>query len=393
MIAFIIACALSPSLNALIVFRFFSGLFGSTVLSNGGGSIADMIIQEKRGVAMASFAIGPLLGPIIGPVVGGIVTHALSWRWVFWILAIISGTISIIFFFFARETYAPILLARKTARLRKETGNEQLRSKLDAQVSPQEYLRRSLLRPFKMLILSPICIICNVYIGIVYAYLYLMFTSLTPLFMQQYQFDTVHAGLSFLGLGVGSMLGVFYFSASSDRYIKKKAAEDRAKLESQISSNDQGQLESGQKSSLATTKGQPKAKPEYRLPPLRIGAILLPAGFFIYGWTAEYRTHWIVPIIGTVIIGIGNFIVFMSLQVYLMDTFNIYAASALAANSVVRSILGAVLPLAGIPMYKKLGYGWGNSILAFIAILLVPVPWLFMRHGEYLRKRFEIKNL
>lgn len=70
-----------------------------------------------------------------------------------------------------------------------------------------------------------------------------------------------------------------------------------------------------------------------------------------------------------------------------------YAASALAANAVVRSVLGAILPLAGGPMYAKLDLGWGNSLLAFIAILLIPVPWLFMRHGEYLRKRFAIKNL
>lgn len=290
---FAIACAKAPSLTALIVFRFFSGVFGSCPITNGGGTIADMIVQEKRGAAMASFSIGPLLGPIVGPVIGGVVTEKIGWRWVFWILAIVSGVLSLVFFFAARETYAPVLIDKKLKKLRKETGNMQLRSKLDSGLSTKQHFNRAILRPFKLLAFSPICAICNIYVAIVYGYLYLMFTSLTPLFMRVYGFDTIHAGLTFLGLGIGSMIGVGYFSASSDKYIKKKAAEDG------LLPND------GSKPAAGTIK------PEYRLPPLRVGAILLPAGFFIYGWTAQYHTHWIVPIIGTAIIGVGNLIVFM----------------------------------------------------------------------------------
>lgn len=82
-----------------------------------------------------------------------------------------------------------------------------------------------------------------------------------------------------------------------------------------------------------------------------------------------------------------------SLQMYLVDTFTIYAASALAANAVMRSVAGALLPLAGLPMYDALGMGWGNSLLGFIALLMVPAPWLFMKYGEMLRTKYKIKNL
>ncbi|KAF4991248.1 hypothetical protein FDECE_14096 [Fusarium decemcellulare] len=378
-IVFVIACAKAPSLSALIAFRFLSGVFGSAPITNGGGTIADMIAQEKRGAAMASFSIGPLLGPIIGPVVGGVVTDALGWRWVFWIITIISGTLSLVFLIFSVETYAPVLLERKTRRLRKETGNERLRSKLDAGLSPADYFKRGILRPFKMLLFSPICIICGLYVGLAYAYLYLMFTSLTPLFMRIYGFNTINSGLTFLGLGVGSMIGVAYFSVASDKYMKKKAAEAR----SEQAADEEG----GQSEPVETMKS------ENRLPPLRAGAILLPVGLFIYGWTAEYKTHWIAPIIGTSVIGVGNLVIFMSLQMYLIDSFTIYAASALAANAVMRSIAGAVLPLAGLPMYDALGMGWGNSLLGFIAAALIPAPWLFIKYGEYLRKKFELKDL
>lgn len=76
-----------------------------------------------------------------------------------------------------------------------------------------------------------------------------------------------------------------------------------------------------------------------------------------------------------------------------MDAFTIYAASALAANTLVRSVFGAVLPLAGLRMYEVLGLGWGNSLLAFIGLALLPVPLLILKKGEFLRTKFALKNL
>lgn len=251
-----------------------------------------MIVQEKRGAAMSAFAIGPLLGPIVGPVAGGYLSQALGWRWVFWILSMLSGVLTISFMLFARETFAPVLLERKVKRLRKETGNDLIRSKLDSGMLPRDFFNRSIMRPCKMLLFSPICIIASVYVAIAYAYMYLMFGSMTPLFMEIYGFGPGEAGLSFLGLGVGSMSGVLWFSVMSDRYIKKKAEEERV---------------------VAEAEGRPAEgmKPEYRLPPLRFGAFLLPAGLFIYGWTADHHVHWIAPIIGTAVVGVAQLLIFM----------------------------------------------------------------------------------
>ncbi|RYP67857.1 hypothetical protein DL770_008533 [Monosporascus sp. CRB-9-2] len=368
-VAFTIGCALAPSLNSLIVFRFLCGVFGSAPMTNGGGTIADTIEQSKRGAAMAAFSIGPLLGPIIGPVGGGFLADAKGWRWAFWLLVILGGALALTMLVVMKESYAPVVLERKAARLRKETGNQLLRSKLDVGLSATDYFKRGIVRPFRMLFFSPVVAIMAIYLAIVYSYLYLLFTTFTDVFMRTYGFSASTVGLSYLGLGVGSMIGLAIFSMSSDKYLAKKAAETDA---------------DGNKMGM---------KPEHRLPPLPVGATLLPIGLFIYGWTAEYKVHWIVPIIGTGIIGIGNLMVFMGVQLYLVDAFSIYAASALASNTVVRSIAGAVVPLAGLPMYEKLGLGWGNSLLGFIAIALLPVSVILMRYGEYLRKRFEIKDL
>ncbi|CZR55956.1 related to multidrug resistant protein [Phialocephala subalpina] len=375
-LAFTIACALATNLNMLIGFRFLAGVFGSAPLTNGGGTIADLVTQEKRGKAMSGFVMGPILGPIIGPVAGGYLSQAKGWRWAFWVLAMLSGTFGISGLIFMRETYGPTILQKKTKRLQKETGNMELRSKLDVGLSPKDYFLHSIVRPTKMLIFSPVVLGTAIYVGVVYGYLYLLFTTFTPVFEETYHFSAGSVGLTFMGLGVGSLAGVFFFAWATDHVLKaRKAAEEAAAA---------GESSQGQLNAL---------QPEFRLQLLIPAYCLIPCGLFIYGWTADKHVHWIVPILATVLIGIGNMAVFMCISLYLIDAFAIYAASALAANTVIRSIMGAVLPLAGQKMYDTLGLGWGNSLLAFVAMALIPVPWAILKWGEGLRTRFEIKNL
>jgi multidrug resistance protein len=356
-----IACALSPNVGALLVFRFFAGIAGSCPLTIGGGSIADMIRQEKRGGAMAIFALGPLLGPVIGPVAGGYLSEAKGWRWVFWVIAIAGGVAAFFSFIFMRETYPPILLARKVARLQKEQNNPNLRSKLASDKTPAAYFKQSIIRPTKMLFKSPIVFTLSVYMAVVYGYLYLLFTTITLVFERNYHFSQGSVGLAYLGIGVGSLAGLIIFGTISDKIVKRMSA-----------------------------KGE--MKPEYRLPPLIPGSVIIPIGLFLYGWSADKHVHWIVPIIGTMFVGLGLLATFMPIQTYLVDAFTIHAASAIAANTVLRSLVGAFLPLAGPRLYAALGLGWGNSLLGFIAVLMAPVSWIFFKYGERIRKspRFQV---
>ncbi|KAI1432785.1 cycloheximide resistance protein [Xylaria sp. CBS 124048] len=371
-VAFSVACALAPSLNALIAFRFLAGLFGVAPVTNGGGTVADMIPQKYRGAVLSVYSIGPLLGPVVGPIAGGFISEAKGWRWNFWILAILGGAIGLLMMLVMEESYAPIILERKAARRRRETGNQALRSKLDTGLTPRDFFKRGVVRPVKMFLYSPVVCITALYTALTYGYLYIQFTTMTEVFQGQYGFSTAIVGLSFLGLGIGSFIGIAIYSVTSDRYMASKAAEA-------------AESEGG---------GARKVmKPEYRLPLLPWGALAVPVGLFIFGWTAEHKVQWIVPIIGTAFIGIGNILVFFSIQTYLVDAFTIYAASALASNTIIRSVAGAVLPLAGLQLYDRLGFGWGNSLLAFIAILFFPVSVVILKYGEQLRTRYAIKNL
>lgn len=368
-VIFNIACAVSTNLNMLIGFRFLAGTVGSACLTNGGGTIADLIPPQQRGLAMSMFVVGPLLGPVVGPVAGGFCAQYIGWRWVFYILAIVTGTFSIGCLIFLQESFAPIILGRKAMRLIKLTGNEDLRSKLDSGLSPRDFFARGIIRPSKLLVFSPIVLILSIYMGMVYGYLYLLFTTFSMVFAQQYGFATSSIGLSFLGVGLGSIIGLCVFGFSSDKLLMTTAKR-------------------------SSPPGTPDAdlvfKPEYRLPPMFPGSLLIPVGLLIYGWTAEYKVHYIVPMFGTMLVGIGNLAVFMCIQMYLVDAFTIYAASALAANTIIRCVLGAVLPLAGEDMYKTLGVGWGNSLLAFIALALGWIPWAVGRWGEKIRLKFPV---
>ena len=176
-----------------------------------------------------------------------------------------------------RETYAPVILARKAARLRKETGNQDLRSKLDSGISPKELFRRSIIRPTKMLLFSPIVFFMSLFTAISYGILYLLFTTITFVFEDHYHFSSGTVGLTYIGIGVGMIIGLAALGILSDRVIRKQQAKGTA------------------------------VKPEHRLPMFLTvpGGVCMPIGLFIYGWSTDKHTHWIVPMIGTALVGIG----------------------------------------------------------------------------------------
>lgn len=272
---FNIATAVAPSLSSLIVFRFFAGTFGGCPITIGAGTFGDLIQPESRGLVIAIWSLGPLLGPILGPIAGGYLGQSAGWRWINWTLSIASGISAICSFLFQEETYPPTLLERKAKRLRKETGNTNLRTPFDdSSRKPSQIFGRAIIRPVRLLFLSPIVSVLSLYQGIVYGYMYLLFTTFPFVFKSRYGFSTGSIGLTYLGMGIGSLLGLMVAGYASDRILKKLA-------------------------------GTGAYKPEYRLPPLIPSCFFIPVGLFWYGWAAQGDTHWIVPILGTVFIGFG----------------------------------------------------------------------------------------
>ncbi|KAI9930647.1 hypothetical protein ASPWEDRAFT_107800 [Aspergillus wentii DTO 134E9] len=358
-----IGCALAPNIASLIVFRFLAGVGGVGCITLGAGVIADLFPVAQRGMATSIWSLGPLVGPVIGPIAGGFVGETIGWRWVYWILLIVSGVISFGIECLNKETYAPVLIRWKTAKLIKETGRTDLCSAYDVHkgeegVSLGKTLGLGLKRPMLLLFKSPIVMLLSVYMAFVYGLLYLFFTTITSVFEGQYGFSTGLAGLAYLGIGVGFFVGIFIIAMTNDRIVIKLTARNNGKFE-----------------------------PEMRLPTMIFFSCLLPISFFWYGWTADKDVQWMAPIVGMVPFGVGMMGVFMPIQTYVIDCYPSYAASGVATLTAVRSLVGALLPLAGPKMFSTLGLGWGNSLLGFLALAFVPVPILFNRYGKSIRER------
>ncbi|KAJ3535707.1 hypothetical protein NM208_g7025 [Fusarium decemcellulare] len=348
-----IGCAMANSMSMLIVFRFLTGTVGACAFTVGPSTIGDCFKQEERGRAMAVMNLPVLFGPCIGPAVGAYLSRAAGWRWDFWMIIIMAGVALAVSLVLLRETYPPVVLKRKTKRLRKLAGRSDIRTDNERSQTPLQLLLTSIIRPVKMLIMSPLILGLSLLSAVAYGVLYLLFTTLTEVFETRYGIVT-NIGLVYFGIGVGQITGVAVFGTASDAVVKRMA------------------------------KGG-EMKPEYRLPPMVPGAAMVPLGLLIYGWTAQYYVHWFVPLIGNFFIGVGVITIFIPVASYLVDAFPAHAASATAATTVFRSIGGALLPLAGPRMYAKLDQGWGNTLLAVISFGMMGMIWFTMKHGEMLR--------
>lgn len=359
-----IGCALAPNIGSLIVFRFLAGIGGSGCITIGGGVIADLFQPDQRGFASAIFSLGPLFGPVIGPICGGFISQRAGWRWVYWVLLMASGVIACGIEIFNQETNHRVLMRRKTERLRKEMNDPELRSCYEDSHIPKppgQVLWHGVIRPMKMLIKSAITALMSVYMALVYGLLYLLFTTITTVFQTSYGWSPEITGLAYLGVGIGFFLGVAAVAKISDKTVVKMTLANGGVFE-----------------------------PEMRLPACVFFACFIPISFFWYGWTVYYKVHWIVPIIGMMPFGFGMMGVFIPIQTYMIDAFPEYAASAIAALTVTRSILAGVLPLAGPQMYRTLGYGWGNSLLGFVALAMIPVPAGIYKYGKVIRERWPV---
>ncbi|KAI0195972.1 major facilitator superfamily domain-containing protein [Astrocystis sublimbata] len=361
---FNLGCGLARTKEQLIAFRFLAGLGGSAPLAIGGGVLSDLFDAENRGKALSIYSLAPLLGPAIGPIAGAFIAQYTTWRWAFYATTIADALIQGAGVFFLKETYVPVLLTRKKNKLIKETGNKALHTPFD---NPDrtigKALRIALVRPFRMVATQVIVQAIALYMLYVYGLIYIVLTSFPTLWSspepQGYGESIGIGGLNYISLGLGFFVGTQACAPAQDRiYAALKKRYGGA------------------------------GKPEYRVPMMIPGAVLMPVGLIVYGWTAQNKTHWIWPNIGAFLFATATVISFQCLQTYLVDTYTRYAASAVAAGTVFRSLAGFGFPLFAPALYGSLNYGWGNTLLALLGVVLgFPAPFLLWRYGETLRKR------
>lgn len=370
-----IPAALSWNLPFLITIRAFSGFFGSechgsslnlqthnsigVAIANGGGTISDMYEPSQRASILGIYLLGPLLGPTLGPVIGGVILQFLNWRWIFWVTLILCSGVLIPAFTVIRESYVPVLLKYRKAELERSVGGSYYYEGEDERTLILKVID-SFRRPMIILFTQPVVFTLALYQALIFGATYSLYTQFEKIYGPDgYGFSSLQLGLTYLGPGLGFITAVIVVVPQIGNLYNR-----------------------------LTKRHNGIAKPEYRLPLANIGAVLIPISIFSFAWLVEYHAPWFTTLLATFVFGFSQVVVFNSFQNYYIDTFEKYAASAIAAGALFRSLVGGVVPLFTPMLLDRYGYGWGFSTFAIASMVLSASPIVFYYYGERIRNRF-----
>lgn len=279
-----------------------------------GAVFADMFNNSERGVAITVFSVTVFSGPMLAPFIGGFITMSyLGWRWTEYIVAIMGFVGLGLVIWLVEETYPPVILVNKAAELRRRTKNWGIHAKQEEiEVDLRELLEKNLSRPMRMLFTEPIVLLLSIYMAFVYGLLYLFFTFYPLVFQGVHGMNPGVGGLPYFGILIGEVISAGYIVMLQPGYKRKLAANNNIPI------------------------------PEWRLPPVIVGGVFFSLGIFWFGWSGyKEDIPWIVPTLSGLFTGFGIMCIFLQCLNYLIDAYLMFAASAIAANTFLRSLCGA----------------------------------------------------
>jgi MFS family permease len=355
-------CGFANSKGLLISARLLAGFGASAVYSLAYGVLGDVWSPEQRGRSLSLYLLIPLTGGAVGPIVGGFIVQYTTWRWMFWSTAIFQAVLELSSLTIFFESFAPVLLRRRAEKLRQDTGDSRYHAELEKRESGRSTawkIGRSLSRPFRLLMFHPIIQVEAILEGINYGLLYFALASFSTLYVTAYDESISTSGLHYIAICIGEVLGSQICGPLMDYLFKRLTSRDG---EAQV--------------------------PEVRIPLMLPSALLTPIGFLLYGWAAKYHLFWLVLDIGALLLSLGMQVFGTTLRAYVMDAYPDHISSASAATQVLKSLLAFAFPLFSNSLYNALGYGWGNSLLAFLSIgITVPSICILWYFGARLRAK------
>jgi MFS family permease len=361
-LAWNLTCGFANSKGLLIAARLLAGFGASAVYSLAYGVLGDVWSAEQRGRSLSMYLLIPLTGSAVGPIVGGFVVEYSTWRWMFWATTILQGILEASSLLIFYESYGPVLLRRRAEKLRNDTGDNRYHAAVERRESGRSTLwkiSRSLSRPLRLLIFHPIIQIQAILQGINYGLLYFALASFSALHVSAYGDSVAMSGLHYIAICIGTISGSQLCGPLMDFAYRR----------------------------LTSRRGG-TATPELRIPLLLPGVFFTPIGFLLYGWAAQYHLFWIVVDISVTLLSLGMQIFDTTLHAYVMDAYPEHISSASAATQILRSLLAFAFPLFSNSLYDSLGYGWGNSLLAFLSIgIALPSTGILWHFGPRLRAR------
>ncbi|KAK4233989.1 major facilitator superfamily domain-containing protein [Achaetomium macrosporum] len=357
---FNISNAVAKDLQTVLITRFFAGFFGACPLAVVAAVFSDMFDNRTRGIAITVFSMTVFTGPLLAPFIGGFITTSyLGWRWTSYIVSFMGFLAFGLDFLFLEETYPPTILVGKASELRRRTLNWGIHAKQEEiEIDIRELITKNFSRPMRLLFFEPIVTLLSIYMAFIYGLLYLFLTAYPFVFQGVHGMSPGVAGLTFFGMVIGQIIAGITVLLQQPWYQRK----------------------------LAANNGVPV--PEWRLPSVIAGGVAFAAGLFWFGWSGYRRDiHWIVPTLSGLLSGFGLASIFLQALNYLVDAYLMFAASAIAGNTFLRSLAGAGFPLFSSYMFKGMGIEWASTLLGCVAAALVPIPIVFYLYGHKIRAK------
>ena len=271
--------ALARNIETVLIARFLSGIGGSTAISLVGGTLSDLFKNEDRGMPMAVFSFCAFASTGLGPVIFGYVAQNFGFRKCFWMMFGLAGAFTLALILVQEETCESALLSRKARKLRQSTGDERFVAQADAErASLATIVKISLTRPLRLFCTEPILQAFSLWVSFAWCVLYFLLLSPSITFASLYKFNIGEIGLSYIAQIIASFLGI-----AISLYMNKLYHRDVGKL-----------------------------GPEARMWAGMVGGVLFPVGSWILTWTSSANVHWIMPMIGIVILYAGLELIYLT---------------------------------------------------------------------------------
>ncbi|KXJ94903.1 major facilitator superfamily domain-containing protein [Microdochium bolleyi] len=367
---FTLPVALAPNFGCLLAGRFLGGLStagGSVTL----GMIADLYDSDNQHYAVAYIVFSSVGGSILGPIVGGFVEQFLEWRWTIWIQLIFGGAVQLLHLFTVPETRTTIMLDNIAKKRRKSGQDPNVYGPDEIVPFRERFSGKELiytwLRPFRMFLTEPIVLVLSLLSGFSDALIFMCIQSFVLVYGKTgWGFNAYQVGLSFIPIGIGYVIAWIAFVPSFERNRKRRLANPDDEY----------------------------AQYESRLKLLLYLAPCLPIGLIIFAWTSSGPPlPWVASMVGTALIGIANYAIYLATIDYMIASYTVYSASATGGNGWARDVLAGILTVPATPFYTNIGAEKGlnleyaSTILFCISFVLVIAVYVIYWKGPELRRK------
>ena len=355
-----IPLALVHGIASVLVVRFLAGATGSAVLGVGAGMVSELYEPIPRAVALSVSTSMINLGSTVAPIVGSYVTERYGWRWTAWVTLIMFASLEPFALFALRESSPKRILIAKAKRLRSKGRPECVTPAEEEKVDVRALINTYLSKPLRLFCLEPILVVLTVYQTFVYGLLYLAYQTL-PLAFERRGWSVTTSTLPFVAVLLGCLCAPAVIMTFTLTWFKRRyEARDGVIV------------------------------PEDRLPPMILGAAILPLALVWFGWSMS--THWFAQVLAAYFIGASVILIFISGIVYIVDVYTSCANSAVSIQVVFRSVFAASFPLWTRYLYNALGLEWMYTLLAGVGALLFPFTVVFFIFGKKIRSWSSFTN-